>query len=120
MTTTLSLASWFLPGVFALGSLALACVAVWMARRASKNASASDQAFDALAKHMGATRAERRAVRDLAAHDPNATPAALLVSEHAYRKAYDAQRERLSGDPKRAKRAADMRAFAERVFKDAA
>src|SRR5690606_3537599 len=85
---TLSLASWILPGALALGSLALASGAVWLAHRNAKRAAtASDEAFEILARRMGATRAERRAVRDLAQHDPRATPASLLLSEHAFTKA---------------------------------
>jgi hypothetical protein len=118
--TTLTLGSWILPGVFALGSLALAGAAVYLAHRASKGAKASDEAFEVLARHMGATRAERRAVKDLAANDPTATPAALLVSEHAFKKTFDAQRERFAGDAMKAKQAADVRAFAQRAFRDAA
>lgn len=117
---TLALAPWVLPGAFALGSLALAGAAVYLAHRAAARSSVSDEAFTAMARHLGATRAERKAVRGLAANDPRATPVALLISEHAFTKAYDAQRERFAGDAKKAKQAADMRAFARRVFKDAA
>jgi hypothetical protein len=117
---TLVLASWILPGFFAIGALALASAAVYLAHRAAKHAQTSDEAFEVMAKHLGATRAERKAVRDLAANDAQATPAALLVSEHAFKRAYDGQRDRFAGDAKKAKQAADMRAFAQRVFKDAA
>jgi len=120
MTTTLAFASWILPGVFALGSLALAGAAVYLARKAARGAGASGEAFEVLAKHLGASRAQRRAVKDLAANDPHATPAALLLSEHAFTKAYDAQRERFAGDARKAKQAADIRGFARRAFRDAA
>lgn len=114
---TLSLAGWVLPGTLAALSLALAAAATYVAHRAMARRGESDEAFTVLARHMNLSRADRRMVRELADQTRDATPAGLLISEHAFRKAADAQRA--AGDQP-AQRVAETRDFAARAFRNAA
>lgn len=117
ISATLSLAGWVLPGTLAILSLALAGAATYFAHRAMARRGESEEAFSVLAKHMNLSRADRRMVRELAEQTRDATPAGLLISEHAFRKAADAQRA--AGDQP-AQRVAETRDFAARAFRNAA
>lgn len=117
MTPILSMSGWLIPGALALLSLGLAVAATLAAHRSMKRRAESDEAFGVLAKHLNLSRAERRMVRDLAAKTPEATPAALLISEHAFRKAAEAQR---AEGEQSVQRRAETRDFAARAFRNAA
>src|SRR5690606_23191798 len=108
---------WVLPGTLALVSLALAGAATWAAHRAMHRRGESEEAFTVLARHLNLSRTDRRMIRELAQETRDATPAALLISEEAFRKAADAQRAK---GEQTAQRVAETRDFASRSFRNAA
>ena len=111
------MSGWIVPGLLAVMSLSLAAAATIVAHRSVRRRGQSDDAFAVLSKHLNLSRSERRMVRELADATPDATPAALLISEHAFRKAAEAQRARGEAPTQRV---AETRDFAARAFKNAA
>ena len=80
-----------LPAAAAAGALLLVLVALMVWRR-MKPKDPGEAAFDAIARALRLSRAERLLVRELAAAHGRAAPVALLLSEHALREAMAAAR----------------------------
>lgn len=80
--------AWFIAGAAVLAlALVAAAYIIW---RAAEPEPPVDRAYRTLARGLGLRRRDRRLLDRLAAEHGEATPVALLLSEHAFRTAMDA------------------------------